>query len=125
MDEYEVGYKKPPAKHQFRKGVSGNPRGRKSEKTTSATEMLQKELDTIITVREGGKEIRISKKEAMIKAIVNDGITGKGKARSELIRLLQMTTPPEPFVSDGDDQADLDELLAQRANRDGEDEPNA
>ena len=28
LDDYEVGYGKPPKNTQFRKGVSGNPRGR-------------------------------------------------------------------------------------------------
>lgn len=28
---YEVGYKKPPVSGQFKKGVSGNPRGRKKK----------------------------------------------------------------------------------------------
>ena len=31
-DDYEVGYKKPPKKHQFRKGKSGNPNGRPKKK---------------------------------------------------------------------------------------------
>ncbi|MFP5328548.1 MAG: DUF5681 domain-containing protein [Alphaproteobacteria bacterium] len=28
MSDYEVGYKKPPKKHRFKKGQSGNPNGR-------------------------------------------------------------------------------------------------
>jgi hypothetical protein len=29
--EYDVGYGKPPVKHQFKKGKSGNPRGGRND----------------------------------------------------------------------------------------------
>ncbi len=28
MNDYDTGYGKPPKKHQFKKGKSGNPKGR-------------------------------------------------------------------------------------------------
>lgn len=109
----DVGYKKPPKQHRFQKGVSGNPRGRK-KKPRDAEGLLKLELDKLITIREGGQEVRITKLEAMITALVNDAITGKGKARDLLIRILDVTNLPEPFTPNEDDHALLDQLLKKR-----------
>ena len=65
-DNYEVGYKKPPKSSQFKKGKSGNPKGR-PKKSKNLNTLLNKELDEVVTVREQGKVIQLSKRELMVK----------------------------------------------------------
>jgi len=74
--DYDVGYGRPPKHTRFRKGQSGNLRGRPKGRL-NATEALNRELDQMITVREGGKTIRMTKREAMIKRLAADAMAGK------------------------------------------------
>jgi len=76
---YEVGYKKPPEQTRFRKGQSGNPRGRPAGSKNLAT-LLAKALDEKVTVAENGKRRRIPKREAIITQVVNRSAQGDFKA---------------------------------------------
>lgn len=118
---YKVGHGKPPKEHQFKKGRSGNPRGRKPRERNAST-LLRLELDKLVVVRDGIREIKISKREALMTSLVNDAIKNKARARSDLFRLLDLSPPPEPFAPTDDDDAALDEYLRRRSIR--PDEPN-
>jgi Family of unknown function (DUF5681) len=74
-DSYEVGYGKPPKDTQFKKGVSGNPKGRPRKILDFHQELLRQSRDTIIII-ENGKPRRISKHEAVIKQLINKAIGG-------------------------------------------------
>ena len=50
MSEEEKGYGKPPKKHQFKKGVSGNPRGRPKGKSSLLSD-LNKIVNQKISVK--------------------------------------------------------------------------
>jgi hypothetical protein len=68
--EYKVGYGKPPLKDQFRKGVSGNPRGRPPKIEPSRSERQQQiefleVAEEPITVMVNGKRKRISGLQAV------------------------------------------------------------
>lgn len=51
--DYEVGYGRPPEQHRFKRGQSGNPRGRPKGARGFKT-MLEEELSGTVTVSSGG-----------------------------------------------------------------------
>ena len=86
MSEEEIGYCKPPKKHQFKKGVSGNPGGRKKGKKSLADD-LQKILDQKITIQVNGANMRLSKQQAFLQRLVNDSLAGKTSSARFLVDL--------------------------------------
>jgi hypothetical protein len=74
-----VGYKRPPKATRFKAGVSGNPSGR-PKKTKSLAVELNEELGEVIRVRQGGREIEITKARAVAKELVRLAIGGDLRA---------------------------------------------
>jgi hypothetical protein len=83
-DDGRVGYKRPPSHTQFKPGQSGNPRGRPNHVRNFKTD-LREELGEVIPVREGGREMKISKQRAFIKALVAAAIKGDMRATNALV----------------------------------------
>jgi Family of unknown function (DUF5681) len=77
--EYAIGYGKPPAHSRFRKGQSGNPRGRVKGTKNLKTDLTE-ELRERIQVREGHRTLKISKQRGIVKTLV--AMTLKGDARA-------------------------------------------
>src|ERR1700730_13882463 len=65
-----VGYGKPPARTRFRKGQSGNPKGRRNGAKNLKTDLTE-ELQESVMVREGERSTKISKQRAIVKTLVN------------------------------------------------------
>ncbi|SHK51957.1 hypothetical protein SAMN05444000_1352 [Shimia gijangensis] len=95
--DYKVGYGKPPKSGQFKKGQSGNAKGRpKGAKGILAS--LKRELEAKITVREGTREVCMSKAEALAKQLAAKGLKGEMPAMMAILKL-----DPELFgVTSGD-----------------------
>lgn len=114
-DGDKVGYGRPPKHTQFKPGQSGNRRGRpKASKNVDA--ILEKELDEVVTLREGGRPIRITKRQALIKQFVNSAIKGSPKAQQMMLAHLEKHRELEPFVSTEEDDAELLRALSVKAN---------
>jgi hypothetical protein len=79
-----IGYKHPPQEHQFRRGQSGNPDGRPKGARNFKSE-LREELSELIRVREGDREIEVSKQRALIKRLVASAIEGNERASATLL----------------------------------------
>ena len=75
MANADVGYRKPPKRTQFPKGVSGNPAGRPPGKLNLAT-VLVETLNESLVVNEGGKRKTVTKMEAAVKRMVRKAISG-------------------------------------------------
>lgn len=73
-----VGFGHPPHHAQFKKGHSGNPKGRpKGSKNVST--YIDEELKRIVTVTENGKRKKIPKAKALAKRVVNGAVAGETK----------------------------------------------
>jgi len=72
--EYAVGKGKPPERTRFKKGQSGNPKGRPPNSKNSAT-LLNEALSELVVITENGQRKSITKK-AIVKQIVNKAASG-------------------------------------------------
>ena len=97
---YEIGYRRPPAAGQFKKGASGNPKGRPKGSRNFVT-LLEKELGQTVVVTEGGKKKTITRMQAMVKRLVAGALQGDQKALLTLIEVLRRTGKFEQVKVDG------------------------
>ena len=87
-DDYRVGYRHPPLATRFRPGTSGNPRGRPKGARNLAT-VLASTLAERVVVAENGRRKRITKREAVVKQLVNRAASGEARPMSLLLALIQ------------------------------------
>src|SRR6516225_7885842 len=66
--EPAANYRKPPEHTRFKKGQSGNPRGRPAKNLPA---LLAAALNEKVTVTENGKRRQVTKREAVIAQLVN------------------------------------------------------
>jgi hypothetical protein len=119
---YQIGYRRPPVSSQFKKGQSGNPKGR-PRGTRNFVTLLKQELSKSIVVNENGKKKTITRLQAMVKRIVAGALQGDQKALLTLVEILRRTGQfEEPDVSallPDDYEAILEAYVARRQNRSG------
>ena len=119
-----VGYAKPPRAHQFKPGVSGNPRGRPKGRKNEAT-MLDELLFQRIPVRQGGRDLRMTVIEAIFRRLAEDSLKGNIKAAGFLFNRLSAISsdqPPQTELTDDDQevlQTYLKEYLSKKGANDG------
>ena len=94
-------YRKPPVEHQFKKGRSGNPKGRPKKKLRSTvlapwaaelpialTAMALDEATRPVTVREGDKVSEIPAMQALLRTLIRSGAQGDTKAARQVLELI-------------------------------------
>lgn len=104
--DYDIGHGKPPKQHQFRKGTSGNPKGRPKGTKNLKTDLLE-EFSETMKVREGSRERHISKQRALIKTQMARALNGNDRAAAKILDLYLKV------IGFNDDAADADLPLTE------------
>jgi hypothetical protein len=86
--DYDVGYDKPPRHKGFQKGRSGNPKGRPKGSKNLAT-LLGEALDEKVMLTEDGRRRRVTKRELVIKQLVNKSASADLRAIKQLTDIVQ------------------------------------
>jgi len=100
-DVYQVGYGKPPRHTRFEKGQSDNPRGRPPGSKNLATLVSEALNETVIVAEDGGRR-KISKRQAIIKQLVNRSAKADWRAIKILlgiVREIESRAAPETVES--------------------------
>lgn len=76
--ESTVGYRNPPSPSQFKKGQSGNPKGRPKNRRREIP--YDAVLGQMVTIRESGRERRVTAAEAFLLQLTQKGLAGDSAA---------------------------------------------
>ena len=113
----EVGYGKPPRETRFKRGQSGNPRGRPPGAKNLST-LLNEALNELVVVTENGGRKRISKRQAAFKQLVNDAAKGNWRALKLLVDILQdIERRTEPQTEESSFSLADEKVIAQLKSR--------
>lgn len=102
---YEVGYKKPPKRHRFKPGQSGNPRGGKRGPRKPTTAQILEQMGAVfiepVEAKAGDKVIKLSRIVAATHAILQKAMKADVPAMRVALTILErLQTVPLPSGSD-------------------------
>jgi hypothetical protein len=114
---YEVGFRKPPKKSQFKKGQSGNPKGRPKNSRNLRMDLTE-ELNQRVYVTEGGTRRSISRQRGLVKTMIAKALQGDARAISATLGLMLRLLPqPEEIPVEVDLSAEDEAILADFSKR--------
>ena len=125
---YNVGFGKPPKPTQFRKGLSGNPKGRPKGSRNLAT-VLERTLKEKVVINENGVRRTVTKLEAAVKQLVNQAASGDLSAMRQFSALAGSTeekrvAPPTSQLDQNDQKVMENVLKRLKKSANGEENEN-
>lgn len=78
----------PPPEHRFRKGQSGNPKGRPRKAKECSPSAFEVILEKSLTVTIGGKVHELTVEEALQHKTYQDALAGNRSARREVLKMI-------------------------------------
>ena len=123
--DHEIGYSKPPKATQFKKGQSGNPKGRPKGSNNLSTD-VKAILKSSVAINEDGKRKKVSTQQAMLLRLKERALKGDAKSINQLVGLAgaynnETLTPSADTALDSDDAAVLDAFLTRQTSTKGAD----
>ncbi len=87
--DYEVGYGKPPKEGRFKKGQSGNPKGRPKGHRNFKTDLLDT-LKAPVQLKDKGRPRTVSTQQAALLRLREKALGGDARALDRLIDLARL-----------------------------------
>ena len=84
----EVGYKKPPKATQFKKGQSGNPKGRRKG-SKSVLALVEDVIWKQVRIRQGDQRKSVPMIQAVLMAVMQKAMQADIKAVDSLLKLME------------------------------------
>lgn len=97
-DGEQVGYKRPPRATRFVKGRSGNPRGRPKNRRREVP--YDTVLGQMVTIREDGRERRVTAAEAFLLQLTRKGLAGDSAAARASLAAIETARAGRPSTHD-------------------------
>ncbi len=88
----QPGYANPPKEHRFKKGTSGNPRGR-PKGSQNASVLLAKRLNKKISLKIDGVPKRMTTLEVILERIVSGALSGALPEAQKFIAMINKVMP--------------------------------
>lgn len=85
-DDYEVGFKKPPKHTQFKRGQSGNPKGRPKGSRNFSSD-VKHTLKEPVRLNKDGKRKTVSTQHAALLRLREKALSGDARALDRLLNL--------------------------------------
>ncbi|MEM7702640.1 MAG: DUF5681 domain-containing protein [Pseudomonadota bacterium] len=112
-DDEGGGYCRPPKKHQFKKGKSGNPKGRPKGAKGLKTD-LKEVLAAPVTVSIGGKEYTGSRQKITLVAMAMRAVMGEPRSAEMFVKTILNVLGPDDEGAAGERLTKRDEELLQQ-----------
>jgi Family of unknown function (DUF5681) len=103
QNDDHAGYGKPPKHSQFKKGQSGNPKGRPKGTFNAPTAVEQALTKKVTFASPSGKKVRMTVFEAIIQRLVVDALKGRPQSAQLALRLpkdfnIPIEPPPHQII---------------------------
>jgi len=115
-DAPQVGYKRPPRRHQFQPGQSGNPKGRVKGVRNLGTD-VKRTLEAPVSLNDRGRGRRVSTQEAILLRLREKALRGDTRSLDRLLALAATfndVAAPAAVVFDRPEDALVTESIVRR-----------
>lgn len=108
-EDYEVGYGKPPKSTRFKKGQSGNPRGRPKKLASTVAGQVSRLMGEQYSARVNGEVVSMTGEEMIARRLMENALKGDAKAfekvhqlanqhQADIERIAQAAQGPRPLI---------------------------
>jgi hypothetical protein len=108
QDDDAVGYRRPPLATRWKKGRSGNPKGRRKHASLGVVKTIDRKFAEEIDIIENGVKRRVSVFEAILLRIWAKEMAGDKRAAAVRMQYQELvpkpTEPPEIIIREVDDE---------------------
>lgn len=108
--DYDIGYGKPPKTTQFKRGQSGNPKGKKKGARTLNTIAREVLTEQVKVRRPDGKVRSLPRIEVVLQKIIEAALKGSPKALEQLLKLYASAVPDVSSVTQPEANAEFSDI---------------